>query len=115
MSERRQTMTVNKKEFADRMAENGGITKKAARKAVKLFIETIEDFLSEGEKIMISGFGRFEVRTMKEKVGNLKGKSCIIPEHEYVGFHASNLLMDRIQEIKKIKSEDANDEGWNEE
>lgn len=108
-------MTVNKKEFADRMAENGGITKKIARKAVKLFIETIEDFLSEDEKIMISGFGRFEVRTMKEKVGNLKGKSCIIPEHEYVGFHASSLLMDRIQEIKKIKSECTSDEGWKEE
>ena len=32
-------MAICKKEFADRMAENGGITKKAAFQAVGLFIE----------------------------------------------------------------------------
>ena len=91
-------MAVNRKEFADRMAENGGITKKAAFEAVGLFIETLLDYLSEDEKVMFSGFGRFELRTMKEKVGNLKGVPCVIPEHEYVGFRASDSLMDKIRE-----------------
>ena len=93
-------MAVNRKEFADRMAENGRITKKAAFEAVGLFIETLMDYLSEDEKVMFSGFGRFEMRTMKEKVGNLKGEPFIIPEHEYVGFHASDSLMDKIRERK---------------
>lgn len=31
-------MAINKKEFADRMAKNGGITKKVAYKAVDAFI-----------------------------------------------------------------------------
>lgn len=93
-------MAVNRKEFADRMAENGGITKKAAFEAVGLFIDTLLDYLSEDEKVMFSGFGRFEMRTMKEKVGrNFKTEtSCIIPEREYVGFHASDTLMDKIKE-----------------
>ena len=99
-------MAVNRKEFADRMAENGGITKKAAFEAVGVFIETLLDYLSEDEKVMFSGFGRFEIRTMKEKVGNLRGIQCIIPAHEYVGFHASDTLMDK---IKERRNEDINE------
>lgn len=93
-------MAVLKKEFADRMAENGGITKKAAFEAVDLFMETLIDYLSEDEKVMFSGFGRFEVRKTKEKIGrNFKTEtSCIIPEREYVGFHASKSLMGMIKE-----------------
>ena len=47
-------MAICKKEFADRMAENGGITKKAAFNAVGLFIETLKDYLSEDEKVMFT-------------------------------------------------------------
>ncbi len=60
-------MSVLKKEFIDRMAETGGITKKAARQGFDLFIETLLDCMSENEKVMINGFGRFEMVTVKEK------------------------------------------------
>jgi nucleoid DNA-binding protein len=93
-------MAICKKEFANRMAENGGITKKSAFNAVGLFIETLKDYLSEDERVMFTGFGRFEIRTVKEKKGrNLHtGETCIIPEHEYVAFRASDLLFDSIRE-----------------
>lgn len=96
-------MAVLKKEFADRMAENGGITKKAAFEAVDLFMETLIDYLSEDEKVMFSGFGRFEVRKTKEKIGrNFRTEApCIIPEREYVGFRASKLLMEIIKERRE--------------
>ncbi len=95
-------MAVTKKEFADRMAENGGITKKAAFEAVGLFIDTLIDYLSEDETVLFTRFGKFEIRTIKEKKGrNPKtGVPCIIPEHEYPGFRASDLLMGRIMERK---------------
>lgn len=88
------------------MAENGGITKKAAFEAVDLFMETLIDYLSEDEKVMFSGFGRFEVRKTKEKIGrNFKTEtSCIIPEREYVGFHASRSLMGIIEERRDVES-----------
>ncbi len=63
-------MSVLKKEFIDRMAETGGITKKAAREGLELFIETLMDCMDEDEKVMIKGFGRFEMRTVKEKRKN---------------------------------------------
>ncbi len=92
-------MAICKKEFADRMAENGGMTKKAAFNAAGAFIETLKDYLGEDEKVMFTGFGRFEIRTVREKKGrNLhSGEPCIIPEHEYVGFCASDLLYDSIR------------------
>ena len=47
-------MSVLKKEFIDRMAETGGITKKAARQGFELFIETLLDCMCENEKVMIN-------------------------------------------------------------
>ena len=84
-------MAVLKKEFIDRMAEKGSITKKAARQGVELFIETLMDYMSENEKVMIVGFGRFEMKTHKERKGRvpLRGTECIIPEHRKMKFYAS--------------------------
>ena len=68
-------MSVLKKEFIDRMAENGGITKKAARLGFELFIETLLDCMCENERVMINGFGRFEMITVKEKKMPFRGNN----------------------------------------
>ncbi len=93
-------MSVNKKEFADRMAEKGGIKKKDAMKGLELFVDTLMDCMNNNEKVMIMGFGRFEMRTAKEKKGRnpQTGESCIIPEHEKIKFVASESLVERIRE-----------------
>lgn len=92
-------MAVNKKEFADRMAENGGTTKKAAYKAVDAFIETVMDYLGEGETVRFQNFGRFELKDVKERVArNPKtGESCIVPEYRRVKFSPSETLAYRIE------------------
>ena len=81
-------MAVKKKEFADRMAEKGGIKKKDAMKGLELFMDTLMDYMSENEKVMLMGFGRFEMRTVKERIGRnpQTGQECIIPEHEKIKF-----------------------------
>lgn len=91
-------MAVCRKEFSDRMAENGGITKKSALRATDLFIETIMDYLGEGERVMLSGFGSFEMRHVKErKARNLHtGEICIVPEHMRVHFRPSDELAAKI-------------------
>lgn len=96
-------MAVTKKEFADRMAENGCTTKKAAYKAVDAFIETLMEYMSENEKVMFVGFGRFEMRTFKEKKcrNPQSGIECVVPEHKKMRFYSSELLTDRIEEMKK--------------
>lgn len=96
-------MSVMKKEFIDRMAERGGITKKAAREGLELFIETLIDCMAEDEKVMIKGFGRFEMKTYKERIGKvpLSGAECILPEHKKMRFYASDLLGGRIEEMRR--------------
>jgi len=60
-------MTINKKEFVNRMAEIGGITKKEANRGVDAFIETLIDCMKEEVRVKFVGFGRFELKTVKEK------------------------------------------------
>lgn len=63
-------MSVLKKEFIDRMAETGGITKKEAGKGAALFIEALMECMSEDERVMIyeTYFVDKEGRTVKIKV-----------------------------------------------
>lgn len=95
-------MAIGKQKFADRIAENRGITKKAAYQIVDTFIETVMNYLGEGEIVKFQNFGRFEMRTAKERVGrNPKtGQSYIVPEHQKVKFTASETLADRIQKCR---------------
>ena len=60
-------MTVNKKEFAYKIAEKGGFYKKDAVKMTELFWKTLMDFLSEGKKVNFYGIGHFEIKTIREK------------------------------------------------
>lgn len=93
-------MIINKKEFANRMAEISGIKKYQARENVDLFIETIIDCLKDEDVIKIHGFGRFELKTIKEKPAqNPKtGEKCIVPEHKKVKFYATDGLDKKIKE-----------------
>jgi nucleoid DNA-binding protein len=94
-------MAVLKKEFIDRMSENGGITKKAAKQGLDLFFETLMECMAEGEKVLLVGLGRFEMKTIKERRGRvpLSGAECVIPEHRVMKFRASETLTDKIDEI----------------
>ena len=94
-------MSVLKKEFIDRMSENGGITKKAAKQGLDLFFETLMECMAEGEKVLLVGLGRFEMKTIKERRGRvpLSGAECVIPEHRVMKFRASETLTDKIDEI----------------
>ena len=80
-------MSVNKKEFADRMAAKGGIKKK-------------DGCMSENEKVKLLNFGSFQMKTVKERIGrnSQTGRECIIPQHEKIKFIASEGLADGIKE-----------------
>ena len=94
-------MSVLKKEFIDRMAETGGITKKAAREGIELFIETLMDCMCENEKVMFNNFGRFEMKTLESRKGRLPlGGECIIPEHKKMKFYTSKTLSKKIEEMQ---------------
>ena len=95
-------MSVLKKEFTDRMAERGGITKKAARLGFDLFVETLMECMSEGEKVMFNNFGRFEMKTLESRKSRLPlGGECFIPEHKKMKFYPSRTLSKKIEEMQR--------------
>ena len=96
-------MAILKTELINRMAETGGVTKKEARRGFNPFIETLMDYMSENEKVVFTGFGRFEMKTFKERKGRnpLGGAECIVPEHRKMKFHASEVLIDKIDAMNE--------------
>ena len=60
---------MNKTEFVAAIAEEAGITKADADKAVKAFATVVEEQLKKGEKISLVGFGTFESVARPERQG----------------------------------------------
>lgn len=60
---------MTKKELADQVAKKVELSKKDAVAAVDATLGTITGALKKGEKVQLVGFGTFEVRTRKARIG----------------------------------------------
>lgn len=60
---------MNKTELIAAVAEKAGLTKKDVEKAITATLETIKEKVADGDKVQVIGFGTFEARTRKERVG----------------------------------------------
>ena len=72
----------------------GGFTKKEAADMVDVVFETIKDTLANGEKLKISGFGNFVVRSKRERVGRnpQTGEEITISARRVLTFKPSQVL-----------------------
>ena len=68
---------MTREDLKDKVREDLGLTKQEASEIVEGVIETIRQTLSNGEEIILSGFGKFAVREKKQRAGwkNSPGKS----------------------------------------
>lgn len=60
---------MNKTELVAAMAEQAGISKKDAEKALAAFTGVVSEELKKGEKVQLVGFGTFEVSERKAREG----------------------------------------------
>ena len=90
---------IKKKEFIEKMAKKGGIKKAYAKKMCDLFIETLLDCLKECNGVKLRDFGKFEVKTAREKnARNPKtGEKCIVPERKRIRFYPSENLASKVE------------------
>jgi DNA-binding protein HU-beta len=56
---------VNKAEFVAKLATKTGLSKKSASKAIDAMIDLITGALAVNEEVLLTGFGKFEVRARK--------------------------------------------------
>ena len=89
---------MNKKELIAAAAAKAGTTQKDAESVINAALEALTTALANGDRVQVSGFGIFEVKTREARVGrNPKTKEAItIPASKVPSFKASKTLKDAV-------------------
>lgn len=89
---------MTKTELIAATAENTGLTKKDAERAVNAALDAITAELVAGNRVQLAGFGIFETKTRQARTGrNPKTKEAIaIPASTSVAFKPSKTLKDSV-------------------
>lgn len=76
------------------VARKVNLTNKAAKEAVQTVLEGVRDALKKGEKVVLTGFGTFTVRSRVARKGRnpQTGAEISIPARKTPGFTAGKAL-----------------------
>ena len=90
---------MNKAELIDAVAEEAGISKAAAAKAVDSFTSAISKSLKKGKKVTLVGFGTFSVSKRKARKGRnpRTGEAIKIPAGKTPKFSAGKALKQAVK------------------
>ncbi len=86
--------TITKADIIESVYEKVGFSKKESSEIVEIVFETIKTTLEKGEKIKVSGFGKFEVRQKNTRRGRnpQTGSELQIPARRVLSFKPSQVL-----------------------
>lgn len=89
---------MNKTDLINSIASKSGLNKKNSEAALNAFIESVEEALQAGDKVVLVGFGTFEVRKRAERKGrNPQTKEeIVIPASNAPVFKAGKGLKDKV-------------------
>ena len=90
---------ANKAQLVERVADKTNLTKKDVTATVEALFESIQEFLAEGERVQVIGFGTFEVRDRAARKGRnpQTGEEIEIPASKVPGFKAGKALKDAVK------------------
>ena len=90
---------MNKTDLISLTAENAGLTKKDTERVVNAMLDAVSAAMARGEKVQLSGFGAFDVKNRKKRIGrNPHTKEAIeIPATRVPVFKPSKALQDIIK------------------
>jgi len=85
---------MTKNELIEKVAKKANLTKRASADAVNATFNLIRDGLVRGEKVVITGFGTFLIRSRAARRGRnpQTGSSITIAGHKLPGFTAGKTL-----------------------
>jgi DNA-binding protein HU-beta len=97
---------MNKSELVAEIAKKSSLTKKDSEIALNALIEVIGDTLKKGDKISLVGFGSYEVRKRKARIGvNPQTKEELkIPAKKVAVFRPGKTLKELV-DSKPVKKE----------
>lgn len=87
---------MNKADLVKRMAEIAGTTKANAEKLLDAFMQSVEEAISKGDKVVLVGFGTFQVVKRAARSGRnpRTGEPLKIPAKKIVKFAPGKKLED---------------------
>jgi DNA-binding protein HU-beta len=89
---------MTKQELVSKMAEDAGISKKAAEDALNSFIDAVKGSLGKGDGVSLVGFGTFGVSQRSARTGRnpQTGAEIKIPARKVPTFKAGKGLKDAV-------------------
>ena len=89
---------MNKNKLISNIADEAGLTKGAATKAVDAFITAVTDSLANGEDVRLVGFGTFSVSKRAAKTGRnpRTGATIQIKARKLAKFKAGKTLQNAV-------------------
>lgn len=91
-------MTLTKADLVQKVYQAHNLTKAEAAETVEAFLKVTKGCLANGENLLISGFGKFNVKEKSSRRGRnpQTGKELILESRRVVTFKPSGILRDRI-------------------
>ena len=91
---------MKKTELIAAIAEQSGLSKKDAEKALSATLDTIVNAVAAGDKIQLTGFGTFEQRQRNARTGvdPRTGNSIDIPASKVPAFKAGKAFKDIVNQ-----------------
>lgn len=89
---------MNKSELIESVADEAGLSKAGAARAVDAFIRIVTGSLRKGRQVTIVGFGTFLVRERKARMGRnpRTGEAITIDKSKVPAFKAGKSLKDSL-------------------
>ena len=86
--------TLRKGDLVASIADKAKVSRADAEASLNAVVDTLRDALSRGDRVVLTGFGTFEVREVRARqVKAIRGGGTItVPGHKRVGFSAGAFL-----------------------
>lgn len=93
-------MALTKTQIVDTVQERIGFSRKRSAALVEDLLEIIKSTIESGDDVLISGFGKFCVKTKGERKGRnpATGDTMTLTQRKVVTFKCSAVLRDKINE-----------------
>ena len=89
---------MKKSEIVASLADSNELSRGKAENVVDDLLDLIAEALAKGDKVVLSGFGTFEVRTRVARSGRnpRTGETIDVPEQKTPAFKVGKLLKDAV-------------------
>ncbi len=96
---------MTKADIVANIAEETGLERVEALKAVESFMTSVKKSLANGDNVYLRGFGSFIVKERAEKTGRniSKNTSIIIPAHNVPAFKPAKTFVEEVKTKVDVK------------